>query len=200
MRDVRQKNMPWLPLYATEDDFREVFRRLSDDADVAYLVSNGTKKWIAVNELEYAEDRRYCLWHIPGGPLPLISHTGKDDGVIDDPWSGWTEDRTGADPTVPYFGSGDARIIWLNARAKSLRVSGGIGLSSFEWIGNHFRIIGRSAPTETEKYWKRLGSSVRKGATRIPREGPIDGPRPEIWALPKALQAIANGTERDNNP
>jgi hypothetical protein len=192
--------MAWLPLYATEKDLQNVFRLLSDDEDAAFLVSNGPRKWIATSRCEYSGDAIYCIWHVPSGPLPLLRAQGIEAGCVDNPWGGWTEQRTVADPTTPYFGAGHPGIIWLNARAKSKRTPDAIGMSSFEWIGNHYRCIGNAATPETERFWKRLGKAIKKGAKRLPRGAPWDGPHPEIWALPDALEDIRAGTPRDDNP
>ena len=73
-------------------------------------------------------------------------------------------------------------------------------MSSFEWIGNRYRLIGEGAPEVTEKWWQRLRRQIKKRAVRIPREGPTDGPNAEIWALPSALKHVQDGTIRDANP
>jgi hypothetical protein len=192
--------MPWLPIYATEQDIHNIFVFLNGDEEVAFLVADGPGKWIAKKKHDYVGDARYCIWHVPSGPLPLVRPNGQEDGKIEDPWKGWKEERAGADPTRPYFGAGHPGVIWLNACAASKRKKNGIGLSSFEWIGNWYKVIGNVAQETTEKFWKRMGRSVKKGATRIPREGSWDGEHPEIWALPDALMKIKVGTERDENP
>ncbi len=192
--------MPWLPIYATEQDLQNVFAFLNEEDDVAFLVSDGPGRWIAKKQLDYGGDTRYCIWHVPSGPLPLLRQNGQGEGVIEDPWQGWKEERAGADPTNPYFGAGHPGIIWLNAHAVSKRKPNSIGLSSFEWIGNWYKVIGNAAPETTEKFWKRMGRRVKKGASRIPRFGSWDGENPEIWALSDALIKIKSGVERDDNP
>ena len=192
--------MPSLPFYATEQDFQHIFSYLNDEEDVAFLVADGAGRWIARKNQDYIGYARYCIWHIPSGPLPLLRIDGKENGLVEDPWQGWQEERTGADSSHPYFGSGHPGIIWLNAKAKSTNRNIGIGLSSFEWIGNWYRIIGRPAPEITEKFWKRISRTIKKGAVRIPRTGAWDGPHSEIWALPDALTNIQEGAERDGNP
>jgi len=147
------------------------------------------------------EGERVCLWHVPGRPLPLLHPPpGNTIDSISDPWSGWTELRAGADSTCPYFGAGHPAVIWLNQRPKSKQAPDGIGLSSFEWIGNHYSLIGSPAPEATEKFWQRLRRWVKKSAIMIPRVGAVDGPHPEIWAFPSALAAFRSGRGRDANP
>lgn len=192
--------MPWLPLYIDEADARELRESLDSDPDVAFIVSDGVHKWIAVKALESAADGRYCLWHVPSGPLPLVRAASMSPGSVDDPWAGWTELQGGADATTPYFGAGHPGIVWWNLRTQSVRTRG-IGMSSFEWIGNRYRMIGSPAHPSTEAWWKRLRALVKRHkARRIPRTGPADGPGPEIWAMPSALTRIESGVPRDANP
>lgn len=73
-------------------------------------------------------------------------------------------------------------------------------MSGFSWIGNHYRLTGSAAQPTTEKYWNRLCRQLKKDARRIPRQGALDGPKPEIWALKDALQQIHSGRPRDINP
>ena len=192
--------MPWLPIYASDSDLEGIFSLLCADEEVAFLVSSGPKQWIAKSMVPYSGNARYCLWHIPSGPLPLLREKGKSHGTVEDPWRGWVEECTGANPSTPYFGAGHPGIIWLNARSESKLKKDGLGMSSFEWIGNHYRIIGNPADASTERFWKKLGRSIKKNAIRIPRDGPWDGDRVEIWALPDALLKIQNGVERNSNP
>lgn len=191
--------MPWFPIYATDSDFDLLFGLLSEDPEAAFIVPDGANRWKAVSAATYQGASRYCIWHVPSGPLPLLSDSNTPEVIVADPWSGWQEVRGGADPSSPYFGPGHPGIVWLNSRPKA-RDGHGIGISSFEWIGNHYRIIGSPAPAATEKWWKRFGRRVRKLAVLVPRSGALDGPGKEIWALPSALQAIQSGAARASNP
>jgi hypothetical protein len=192
--------MPWLPLYVNDADLQELLSWLNSDEEIAFIVSDGPKRWKAVPSLEKIANGRYCIWHSPSGPLPLLGHGTIKDSQVRDAWAGWTEVRTGADPNTPYFGPGHPGIVWLNARPTAYRTPKAIGLSSFEWIGNRYRIIGSPAPETTEKWWQQLRKCVKKVARRIPRDGPCDGPRPEIWAFPSAYNAFLSGVLRDSNP
>ncbi|MGK0189097.1 MAG: hypothetical protein ACI9R3_004914 [Verrucomicrobiales bacterium] len=163
--------MPWLPLYASEEDLTGIFEFLSTESDVAFLIADGAGRWKAINAMDFGGDRRYCLWHVASGALPLpgVGETGAgetDAETVADPWTGWQEIRPGADGTNPYFGAGHPGIFWLNARSQSPSKNEAIGLSSYEWIGNHYRMIGNAAEPVSEKYWARLGRRVRKGAKK----------------------------------
>jgi hypothetical protein len=192
--------MPWLPLYADETDIPELASWLNADDDVAFIAADRPRCWKAVSSVDAITGGRYCLWHVPSGPLPLLGDGPVQDNHVPDPWAGWTEMRTGADPRTPYFGPGHPGVIWLNPRPAGYSRPGAVGLSSFEWIGNHYRLIGSPAPEATEKWWQRLRRSVKKVAIRVPREGPCNGPHPEIWAFLSAYQRFLQGVPWDPNP
>jgi len=193
--------MPWLPIYADQVDFANILDWLNATDQLAFLLSEGPRRWRAVSHLDALSSSRVCLWHVPSGPLPLLHpNPSREVSLIIDPWSGWKELRTGANSSTPFFGAGHPGVIWLNHRPISLRNSGGIGLSSYEWIGNHYRMIGSPATPATESFWKLLRKWTQKQSTRIPREGSLDGPRPEIYVFPSALRAFKSGSPRDNNP
>lgn len=195
MQDVgRLKKMPWLPLYIDREDAGELLGILNADPEIAFIVSNGPGHWIAQDTLSLAPDGRRCLWHHLSGPLPCLPA-----GTVKDPWRGWKERASGADPTQPYFGAGHVGIVWWNIH--TLGKGAGIGMSSFEWIGSRYRLIGFPADPSTERWWKQLRQVVKRtGALRIPRSGPLEGPGAEIWAMPGALAKIKLGVQRDENP
>jgi hypothetical protein len=193
--------MPWLPIYADSNDFRVIHDWLNASEELAFIVADGPGRWRAVRSIPVLENDLICLWHVPSGPLPLLhASPSRKVSSITDPWSGWEELRTGVIRSTPYFGAGHPGIIWLNFHPVSQRSSQNIGLSSFEWVGNHYRIIGKSADPLTETLWRSLRRWVQKRAQRIPRSGPLDGPRAEIYALPSALAAFESGVGRDVNP
>lgn len=192
--------MPWLPIYAAVEDLRLLFDLLSQDEEIGFIISAGVGKWQAVATAPMPVGQsRTALWHVPSGALPLVrAGWNADPGRIENPWGGWKEAIAGADPTVPYFGAGHPGIVWLNSRPTGWEAE--IGLSSLEWSGNRYRTIGSPAHPDTERWWRRFGRSIRKHAVRIPRSGPPDGPEPEIWALPQAIDLIRSGASRDDNP
>ncbi len=79
-----------------------------------------------------------------------------------------------------------------------------IGMSSFEWIGNHYKSVGRAATPEAERFWKELRRWVAQQSVKIPRTGPVAGSivraGAEIFAFASALAAIQGGQARDDNP
>ena len=192
-------SMPWLPMYLTKADLNHLFAWLNDESDIAFIISAGPMRWRAVNAMDEAREGRSCLWHRQSGPLPLLRE-GVADSFVVDPWTGWTEETTGANPTQPYFGPGHPGIYWLDAQTSSRWDSEAIGLSAFEWIGNHYKPTGREAPPVTKQWWERLRRWVKKQAVRIPRVGQWNGPDAEIWAFPGALEEIRSGKRRDENP
>jgi len=193
--------MPWIPIYADDTDFQVLHGWLNQNEEIAFVISDGPSRWRAVHTVPSIDSRRICLWHIPSGPLPLLHpHPSKRIDSITDPWSGWSGLRDGADKSCPYFGAGHPGVFWLNHWPHGRREPQNIGLSSFEWIGNRYSVIGSPAPEVTEKFWQRLRRWIKKMAIQIPRSGPVDGEHPEIWAFPSALAAFRNGCSRDSNP
>jgi len=174
-------------MYLVNDDVSLLVEHVDSDTDLAWLAANGPGGWIATAHHPPLVGR-IGLWHTPSGPLPLLSADPVERAVdwIHDPWSGWQERRAGRHPTTPYFGAGHPGVYWLNLRTDPDRPgkTGEIGLSSFEWIGNHYRPIGSSSDPSTERHWKALRRWVGKVAVKVPRAGDVDGPAPEIFAFP----------------
>jgi hypothetical protein len=193
--------MPWLPLYLFDNDSDILLSLLNDDPAVAFIVSDGVGRWKAIETLNAFVGRRHAIWHIPSGPLPLLAAVSSDaDGEVDDPWHGWTERRADADPTAPYFGPGHPGIFWFNLKNHPQRYEPTIGISSFEWIGHRYSKIGKVVEPATDKWWKRFNATIRKLSTKVPRGGPIGAFKPEIYAMPKAIQAFSDGRKADENP
>ena len=183
----------------TCDDSRELLEWLNTEQVIAFIVSDGKKRWRAVKTIDkFIDGETYCLWHIESGPLPLLRKI-LPDGKVKNPWAGWLEKRTGQDPKRPYFGAGHPGIYTFDLRLKSNHHDDGIGLSCFGWIGNWYKIIGNPAPPVTKKWWERLRRYVKKRAIRVTREGVLDGPNADVYVFPTALEAIKLGKARDNN-
>jgi hypothetical protein len=190
--------MAWLPMYIAQGDLKDLSDWLSNETDVALIKSVGKGQWKAINNFSIDESGRYCLFHSKSGPLPLLGcNSSEPDGEVDNPFEGWQEKRAGADPSSPYFGAGHPAVFWLNV---CLDNKGKIGMSSFEWIGNHYAQIGSPAPDVAKKWWGRLGRWVRKQSVRVPRQGALDGTNKEIWTFNCAMAEFENGTERALNP
>ena len=84
------------------------------------------------------------LWHVPGGPLPLIKPEG-EDSLIEDPFAGWQELNPGLDNSMPYFGVGWPTTICMSIWAPGWRnlPKDFLMMSDFGWYGrcppNHLR-------------------------------------------------------------
>lgn len=206
--------MAYIAMYLLQNDVEQLNELLNAEEEIAFIVSNGPKSWIARKEHHIAADigtqkwgkrgqenvllpgfAEYYLWHVPSGPLPLIQD-GITGETIADPWQGWTELRTGANARMPFFGAGHPGAIHLTIK---LAVNGEIGLSSFGWIGNHYKIIGKGALESTEKFWSKLKRTVKKSATQIPR---ADNPalKKEVFAFAQAYNQIQSGMPCALNP
>jgi hypothetical protein len=186
----------WLPLYLVEEDVPLLQTRLNADPEIAFIVRDGPERWRAAPTVDDIRGKS-MLWHIPGGPLPLL-HVGGGDTSIVDPFAGWKEERSGLDRSVPYFGpyspSSLLMRVWVPDRSGPENL---IFISDFSWPA-----LGamRSPPASTRQWWNRLRKWVSQHARRITRRGPLEGPRADIWAMPAALRAIEAGQERADNP
>ena len=200
MRRCGEKHLPWLPFYAFGDDPGTLLSLLNDDPEAAFIIADGPGKWKAVETIDAFTDRRCTIWHVPSGPLPLLAAVhGDRDGEVDDPWAGWTERRAGAIPTIPYFGPDQTGHVRLTIKNFAGGNEPRIGLSAVEWTGNHYARIGSPADPATERWWKRLRSAIGRISKKVPRGGPLGDFKPEIYALPDACRAFANGMEADIN-
>jgi hypothetical protein len=181
-------------MYIAREDLDSLSMWLNEENDIAIIESIGVGKWQAKDKLNINSSGTYCLYYKPAGPLPLLAASPDDqDEEIPDPFAGWQENRAGAEPENPYFGSCDTAIFWFDV---CLKKNGIIGISTFSWIGNHYSIIGKPAPDVAKKWWGRLGRMVKKQSTRIPRDGPVDGDDKDVWALKGALLEFESGVDR----
>lgn len=214
--------MPFIPMYLTVADVKLLNVWLNQQEAVAFLISNGPGKWIAKKEYDILGNIRfpniksdlrfpipvrkeYLLWHVPSGPLPRIDLTQRaklkfdkedwDEDKIEDPWIGWEEELPGANRRIPYFGSHPG-VIDLTIK---LYDEGEIPMSSFGWIGNYYRIIGRGADESTEKFWRKLRRMAKKNGAQIPR-GNMPQLRNEVYAFPSAYAEIERGRPCSINP
>jgi hypothetical protein len=192
--------MPWIPMYLAADDVALLSAMLNADEEIAILVTDGPRRWKAVLGLSTLSMGRIGMWHIPSGPLPLLAPDKKDALQVHDPLSGWNEMRTGADPTTPYFGAGHPGVIWLNLRPHPKERNSACGMSSFEWIGNHYSLIGNPATKATELWWRSLRRRIRRIAKKVPRQHLSSPSRSEIFAFPAALILLEAGKSFDANP
>lgn len=187
--------MSWIPLYIVRKDLERISDWLCAEDDIALITKIGNNHWKAIKDFSITEPGDYYLYHIPSGPLPLLDEKRRDDGnTISDPFNGWIGRSSGANEELPFFGSSDQAIFSLCIKPNTRET---IGISSFGWIGNHFRIIGYPATDSSVKWWARLGRWVKKQAMRVPRNSEE---KPEIYAFEHAHKAIKEGASHDTNP
>ncbi len=189
-----------LSMYLDRADAQRFVDWLSEDEEIAFVVPTGAPhSWRAVARVPVLADGEYALWHVPAGPLPLVqplSAIGEPKALfVPDPWAGWTELRPESSKGVPYFGPGCPAALDLSLRVRAVSRDGGdaIGVSSVQWIGNHYSRLGDVVDPRTERWWNKLNRFARKNATRVPLGGPLDGTRPAIWAFEGARIAHAGG-------
>lgn len=169
-------------MYAADTDILNLLSYLNDSEEIAFILPNGHMKWIAVNRVEKFDAGTYWLWHIPSGPLPL-RQKNEVEGEIENLFEGWTEAYERTNANRPPLGN-HVGVITINIRPTF--VDDGtefIRMSSFEWIGNHYRLIGFPAHPSTENFWKALKRWIRKSAKQVSRGGPAYNHKPEIWDL-----------------
>lgn len=194
--------MPWIPFYADDSDFFGIIDYLNKDDDIAFIVGAGPTTWKAVSKVNYHYlHETTLLWHIPGGPLPLVKELQPNE-IIKDPFAGW-EDHDPQDMEfrkTPYFGSSPV-VIELYVNVEGKRNPEAIGISGFGWIGNRYSVIGSPAPAVTKAYWEKVRRWVSKNCTKkISRVGPLDSGTQEIFAFRSAYEKFLGGTEREEYP
>src|SRR5262245_40850851 len=162
--------MPWIPMYLVQEDIPNLIELLGED--IAFILGDGDRRWRATLDRSRELGPRTALWHVPSGSLPLLrSLWHLPAGKVGDPWTGWTEERTGANETTPYFGAGHPGVFWLNLRIPGRGPGSVCGMSSFEWIGNHYSVAGNPALPVTVRRWEKLRRQVKKCARKVPRGG-----------------------------
>ncbi|HYO58066.1 hypothetical protein [Archangium sp.] len=189
----------WLGFYAHEEDTYLLRQRLDEDPEIAFILQNGPGRWRAVENIDELQGKT-VLWHVPGGPLPLLGRgAGEPDTLIENPFAGWQERREGLDYSVPYFGPS-----WPSALLLELYTPGWRGLetdrmplSGLSYFGDQ---SGRTTHPTTRRWWRRMRDWMRRHAVRITRSGPLEGRHADVWAMPAALHAIQAGLERDDHP
>ncbi len=185
-------------MYLLQKDVPTLIELLGED--IALIVSDGERRWRATLDRSHSLDRRNALWHVASGPLPLLRNSRDlPASEVTNPWAGWTEERTGADATTPYFGPGHPGVFWLNLSVRGREPGSACGLSSFEWIGNRYSMIGSPAPAVTLKRWERLRRQIAKISRRVPRGGQGVSAPAEIWAFSAAYAQLEIG-RADFNP
>jgi hypothetical protein len=200
--------MPWLPIFVDEHDAKLLIYWLNQEEEIAVLVSAGRGKWKAVSSVTDLKDGEYSLWHIPSEPLPLWCGNSHQ-GIIVNPWDGWTEELSGSSLTTPNSGVNHPGVIrlTLNTRhqpyskqeltklttpnGRLMRDTDILSFSDFQWIGNRYG----GAARQTHQWWRRLKYWVSCQAVRLT---PC-GVRWSFWAFPSAFCQLKSGMEYSAN-
>ena len=205
--------------YADKIDIALIVAKLNNDTDIAYILPSTWGRWKAHRTVNDLKDGAYCLWHVAGGPITsykegkddivgsavrgqmgIVGNMLEEDGIVQDPWTGWKGPHISGNKLVPFLGN-KPNIIDLSIHTTGSAGRDSIGMSSFGWIGQRYASIGSPASRATTKWWKCLEDWVSGHASaKIPRFGPADGAEPDIWAFPSAHERILNGTRREANP
>ncbi len=193
--------MSWIPFYADDADFQGIISRLNSDRDIAIILPAGHGKWMAKAQVADLLDGTYCVWHMPGGALPLLSKNPNAPSTnITDPFKGWTEQQRGLVESVPFFGD-SPNVFHLQKSTRGVEFADAIGLSSLGWIGNRYKSLGLEAASATALWWRRMQRWVKQTSVRkLPRWDSPSPPEPEIWVFPSACRRIEAGAARDANP
>jgi hypothetical protein len=184
-------------VYAVESDLQVIADYLNEDSDLAFVISDGPRRWRTVNRIDRVTAGHHALWLKPAEPLPLVGRSERErDTPIVDPDGGWEERVASAVPGQPFFGSHPS-VIWLHA---STGAPGLVPMSAFGWIGNRYRAIGQGASPAATKWWRSLQRWIRSQTTVVPRgslqaSGPVD-----VAAFPDALAQLRNGVPGELNP
>jgi len=91
-------------------------------------------------------------------------------------------------------------VIRLKVAPSGREPSSICGRSGFEWIGNHYAVLGSRAAKPTELWWKRLRRKVSQVGRKVPYGNDPDMAAHTLWALPAAYELLAQGAKADLNP
>src|SRR5262249_10296882 len=163
------------------------------------------QRWKAVRTVERLRDGKHALWHVPSGPLPPSNN----------PWAGWTEHGSSADPAMPSLRSehpaGIYLELWTRHRPYSrveratlpmlfsywTGVQELLVVSTFAWTGDQRGPASRPA----WRWWRRLETWVAEHAIPFAdlslagRRG--DAQRWDCWVFPSAAAKLKSGIAYD---
>jgi hypothetical protein len=221
--------MPSFSFFIDGQDVALLLDRLNQDREIAFVIADERmetgrrelgfciedaalkaaverpQKWKAVRTVDTLVDGSQSLWHVPGGPLPLVNVRNRPASMplvgpsnsplypaIPDPWNGWTgTDQFGpaCAPWIrldlwtrhrPYTEQERSRLQVLNAFWAG--TADMLVVSDLQWTGSHFR----PAPPPTQRWWNRMKGWLDRNAIRLRRN-------PSFWAFPSALQKLKGG-------
>jgi hypothetical protein len=189
--------MPSILVYALESDLQTIVDYLNEDPDIAYVISDGPRRWRTVDRMAKLIAGHHALWHRPGEALPLVGASDAEpDRPILNPDAGWEERLPSAVPGQPFFGSHPS-VVWLHI---STGQPGIVPMSAVGWIGNRYRAIGQGATPATNKWWQRLQRWIKSQTVTVPRGNLQTSALKDVAAFPAALEQLKNGVPGELNP
>jgi hypothetical protein len=185
-------------MYALAPELRTIVEYLNEDANVAFIVADGPRRWRAVERVGDLAPGHHAIWLRAHGPLPLVESPGVEpSATIADPMAGWDERVPASTPAMPFFGS-DPAVVWAHVPRFDEHTS--VPMTAFGWIGDRYRGIDHGASAAARQWWRRLQKWIRS-RTEIVRRGGPDGTGPkDVAAFPDALARLQSGVPGDLNP
>lgn len=196
-------------LYMEREDLTSLVARIDWDPELAWIEPQAGGRWIASRILDAKPEWHMCIWHIPGGRLPMVVPSPRPGlprrveqrGWIEDPFAGW-EDPFRGRFEAPRFGDPTC-VYWLKLCVRdgpgSRPGQAEVGISWISWIGRHYGVIGRVPADSTSRNWGRLQKWVKSNAVRVQPQGVLEVDKPsrlDAFAFPAALAAIRSGSPR----
>jgi hypothetical protein len=203
--------------FANNQDSGVLLDWLNTDKEIAFIIQDlshegSQRKWKATHVVDRWTEEKYCLWHIPGGSLPLLRMTPDPYEPIADPWSGWLEQRPAYDALTPYFGGHPAEISleihprhqpYTATERMALRRQNSLymgdtdilPLSSLRW-GNRY-----STPSQqTWQWWQKLTEWMLQNATLLKKDKEITEKTNNsvehcYWSFPSASEKLKSGID-----
>jgi hypothetical protein len=153
--------------------------RMTIVMSVPCIDSGHRQHWRAARPVNSLNDGWHSLWYIPAGPLPLLkADRAAPDGIIPDPWAGWTEERPACLPGSPDFGPASPAELRLG-----LWVQADIMMTSQVYFGSALR------SRQWRRWWRELEDWFRRSAAKLQDRGSTY----TVWALPSALRRLKEG-------
>jgi len=190
-------------MHATKRDIGLVRDWINQSVDVAWIVkiaqSDCTYTWQAVAQVQTVEEQQYALWHTTAGPINIPS--GKldtADGLVLDPFEGWTQTLDHANATAPWFGANLPGPYSFHFRELGKEQPDSLARSDLYWALDRFKSIGKPAHPEAKRWWQQFRRFIERSTNKMPWPDPAG--RFHTYVFPEALEQHRAGRHLDVNP